>query len=71
MGSLAAENTPEQIAAGRRFTEAVEEAIVTVMQEDRSIEEYFLINQESMGALRTVLAHLAYTAAHDDSVRVT
>lgn len=65
VGALAAENTPEQIAAAPGFTEAIEEAIVTVMQEDRSIEEFFLVNQGSMGALRAVLAHLAYAAARE------
>ena len=67
VGTLASENTPEQIAAAARFTEAVEEAIVTVMQEHRSIEEFFLMNHGSMGAIRGVPAHLAHTAAREHS----
>ena len=35
------------------------------MEEDRSIEEFFLVNQGSMGALRAVLAHLAHAAARE------
>ena len=65
VGALAADNTPEQLAAAPGFTEAIEEAIVTVMQEDRSIEEYFLTNHGSLGALKAILAQLAHTAAHE------
>lgn len=65
VGALATENTPEQIAAAPGFTQAIEEANVMVMQEDRSIEEYFLVNQGSMGSLRAVLAHLAHAAARE------
>ena len=65
VGALAAENTPEQIAAAPGFTEAIEEAIVTVMQEDSSIQEFFLLNHGSMGALKTVLAQLAFAAARE------
>ena len=41
------------------------ETIVTVMQEDQSTEEFFLMNHGAMRELNTMLAQIVYAAAHE------